>query len=241
MQVSPIRKYRGPSIPTHDDVEHRPGLLQHIPTRWQTNPAVLTALASVTMLSATNAAIAGSDKAKAKPARVAPVFHHGEGRGGFGCMAIAPPVCLSEDEARQVINDEVKRSGLKFVAVSRGTSQKPTNPTLDAVDKKHNIAFAFISEDDGVIFTGSTAYESNALAKAKSVAKSLKSTKGTQSIGVFYDPMPSRLVMNNGEVDYNATIDRLEHSRKTGRATAEQQLRLQVQDFVKWLKAQGVI
>ena len=37
---------------------------------------------------------------------VAPVFEHGKGRGIAGCIVVAPPVFLSEEEALQVISEE---------------------------------------------------------------------------------------------------------------------------------------
>jgi hypothetical protein len=240
MEVSPIRKYCGPSIPTHEDVENRPDLLQHIPTRWQTNPAVLTALASVTMLSATNLAIAGGEKAKAKPARVAPVFQHGEGRGTFGCVAISPPVCLSEDEARQIVNDEVKRAGLSFTAEPDMRSRKP-GQFIDARDKKRNVSYVFVSMGDGITPSRSSVFHSSPLSQAKSLVKHLKHAETGQTIGVFYDPMTETAVKKNGEYDWKASRSGREERQKAATVTAKQQLRLQVQDFVKWLKAQGVI
>ena len=47
-------------------------------------------------------------------ALVAPVFHHGDGVGAYGCIVVSPPVFLSEEEARDVIEDELEKFGLKF-------------------------------------------------------------------------------------------------------------------------------
>ena len=236
MQVSPIRNYCSPSIPTHDDAENRPDLLQHIPTRWQTNPAVLTALASVTMLSATNAAIAG--KAKAKPARVAPVFVHGEGRGSFGCVAISPPAYFSESEAQEVINNEAKRLGIAFESIQHDRSRPIP---LDGIDKQRKIAYSFVSMQEGIIPNGTTAYESSSIDKARRAAKKASYKRGTYV--VFYEPMAPMKARKriSGFLDVEERIKQLEAEEKTAKVKSEQQLRLQVQDFVKWLKAQGVI
>ncbi len=254
MEVSPIRKYRGPSIPTHEDVENRPDLLLHIPTRWQTNPAVLTALASVTMLSATGLAIA--DAEKAKPVRVAPVFQHGEGRGSFGCMSVAPPICLSEDEARQIISDEVKRSGIMFETPKPGTKPEQLRPPLDGVDKTRKFAYVFASVKDATVPSNWSVSNTSTISKAKDIAQNLENEPLIQTVGVFYDPIQDRYLKDkDGRIDWSktvvkktdGTIDReatlILHKKLEKQATdsAKQQLRLQVRDFVKWLKAQGVI
>ena len=45
-----------------------------------------------------------------------PFLSTGNGRGGFGCVAVAAPTFLSEEEARQVIADEAKKASLTFQA-----------------------------------------------------------------------------------------------------------------------------
>jgi len=45
---------------------------------------------------------------------IAPVFVHGGGRGSFGCVSVAPPAFLSEDEAFEVIQEEARRYGVIF-------------------------------------------------------------------------------------------------------------------------------
>ncbi|HBO43451.1 MAG TPA: hypothetical protein DD670_05880, partial [Planctomycetaceae bacterium] len=43
---------------------------------------------------------------------VAPVFEHGEGSGSTGCIVMTPPVFLSEEEAMQIIKDELAKHGI---------------------------------------------------------------------------------------------------------------------------------
>ncbi len=248
MRVTPQKRYSSAGYPTHDDVDERPDLLRHIPARWQTNPAVLTALASVTMLSATNLAIAGGEKAKAKPVRIAPVFQHGEGRGEFGCMVTSPPVCLSEDEARQIINDEVKRLGFSFDAPRSERLRQP----LDGIDSKRKFAYVFVSRTDGTTSYGATASEAKTLSRAREITTQLRREPSVQTVGVFYDPMPGTapsnviqfkrisLAKDRADDELAARLRQDELAKNTPKEAAKQ-LRLQVRDFVKWLKAQGVI
>ncbi len=238
MRVTPEKRNRNTGYPTHEQVDNRPDLLQHIPARWQTNPAVLTALASVTMLSATNLAIEGGEKAKAKPVRVAPVFQHGEGRGAFGCEVINPPVFLSEDEARQVINDEAKHLGLSFKSPKSDPEAYGPNKTIDGKDVKRALAYVYVSEGEGTVpspgYIVSSVRDIDTLKRAKTLVKEMKPARSLKAVGVFYDPMPSEPVTDQ----WNA-MSGWDTSERA--ATAKQQLRLQVRDFVKWLKAQGVI
>jgi hypothetical protein len=43
---------------------------------------------------------------------VAPIFEHGGGRGATGCVVISPPVFLSEEEALQIIKEELGEAGI---------------------------------------------------------------------------------------------------------------------------------
>ena len=45
---------------------------------------------------------------------VAPIFEHGSGHGYTGCIAVAPPSFLSEEEAMQVIKYELAKHGVKL-------------------------------------------------------------------------------------------------------------------------------
>ena len=45
---------------------------------------------------------------------VAPIFEHGTGRGADGCVVVSPPVFLSEEEAVQVIREELAKQGIKL-------------------------------------------------------------------------------------------------------------------------------
>jgi hypothetical protein len=59
-----------------------------------------------------------ADAVRALPAtRVAPILEDAlanDGRGGFGCVAISAPVFLSENEAIDLIEAELKKTGLKW-------------------------------------------------------------------------------------------------------------------------------
>ncbi|OGF48377.1 MAG: hypothetical protein A2231_10275 [Candidatus Firestonebacteria bacterium RIFOXYA2_FULL_40_8] len=43
-----------------------------------------------------------------------PLFEHGEGKGAIGCIVTAPPVFISEADAREIIEEECRKAGLTF-------------------------------------------------------------------------------------------------------------------------------
>src|SRR5512137_2050774 len=126
MKSKPVSKYAQPKYPTRLEIAARPALLhRHQPPAWRkwpelTGAAGLFLLADTARLSAADA----SPKGSPNPAQtnavaiVAPIFQHGEGRGSTGCIVMSPPVFLSEEEALQVIREEMATRGVQL-----GTNQ----------------------------------------------------------------------------------------------------------------------
>lgn len=113
MKVMPVKQYSEPDFPTRNIIDEHPELLRLVPKRWRGNPVVIAALTGMLAITLGVRSFAAPDEAKQK-ARVAPIFEHGQGQGSFGCVAVNPPVFLSEDEARKVILEEAKRAGIDF-------------------------------------------------------------------------------------------------------------------------------
>jgi hypothetical protein len=245
MELSPVARYTPPSYPTHDVLAAHPELLQALPLRWRTNPAVLTALSAVCLLlghaaRAEEATVeevltftpATETVTQVVPIRpqvttirltlgdqrpVAPLFAHGEGRGSFGCIAVNPPVVLSEAEALQIVREEAKRFGITFPErheipgvlppVRRFTTQAEVAPApvkrplkLDGWNAQRKIGFTFVSEDEyadwgdallgvGGSYIFSTAYSINTRDAALALRTRLDMVEPEGKVGVFYDPM----------------------------------------------------
>ena len=126
MKSKPVRKYAGPKYPTRTEVAARPGLLQrHQPPAWRNLPELTGAVGlflladTARLAAADNPAKDGKTKSPSQAvAVVAPIFQHGEGRGATGCIVMSPPVFLSEEEALQVIREEMAAKGVQL-----GTNQ----------------------------------------------------------------------------------------------------------------------
>jgi len=113
MDLSPVRSYPEPAYPTRCVLLADPGILQrHIPPSWRR----LAGVGGILAFFLHAEVLAGETPPPAAPGdaavTVAPIFRHGAGRGSFGCMAVAPPVFLSEEEALAVIGEELGRKGV---------------------------------------------------------------------------------------------------------------------------------
>jgi len=302
MKLEPVKKYRILKYPMKSEVIHNPAVLKDIPERWKGNISIGIALSSIITITltgcgsgqgATNGISAGDGNAdpisssitdqgaqnKAQ-AVVAPIFEHGNGRGSFGCMSIAPPSFLSEEEAFQAVQEEAVKYGIIFEKNSHELkkvgipetkfylkpenddagynedageikSTKNGNLMLDGYSTDKRIGFEFVSSADYKEWevnqgTRSTVDDYDFLSTAKLLQKGIEDNKQDTNIGVFYNPMtpyedikpflevPEK---KNGE---SQTVDFDMIQAKTNEMALEQ-LRLQVRDFLEWLKAQGVI
>lgn len=280
MKTKSVRRYRAPAYPTQAYLLDHPELLRWVPRRWQRNRLVLGVLGLVIPLVVSRPALAADGKgAPAAAPRVAPLFLHGDGRGAFGCVVVNPPVFLTEDEARQVVQDEARKAGLNFVtnALTLKGAQVPVTDqfaftedretkdgdkkgaraaklqkrdlALDGYDKKHDVAYQVVTQDDfaqwerkdRTMWCSVSSYDFKTT--AQTLTNGLTQAKGQTIVGVFYEPAasaPRAEFPRKGatEAQQQAFWD---GQAKAARKLGEQELRAQVQDFVKWLKGQGVI
>jgi hypothetical protein len=273
MDVKPVKRYRVPAYPTRLEVLADPGVLaQHVPHGWNRNAVTATALGVfLAANSYTHAESEGAQPTDSKAAVVAPIFEHGDGRGSIGCVAVAPPVFLSEEEALQVINEELAQAGIETtgtnvvldgVALSRRREDyrmvdgeykreviedESTRTPLkaDLTDSKHHIAIEFLSNDDYFPLGGASSMSTVQSYDFKDIAKRVVDTVKKDGSGVyfgtFYDPMVSmRMDYSAGDIQEDWQT-RWTEAREKGGEEARRLLRLQVKDFIDWLKGQGVI
>jgi hypothetical protein len=268
MQVTPVAKYAVPRFPTHQILEQHPELMRIVPRRWSSSPVVLTALAGVCLLLDSSRA-SGAASPKAPVSKVAPMFVHGGGMGGYGCVAVAAPLYLTEDEARSIIADEAKRAGIVFKSPGRTLpavdvpivkeyeqvvprdnkgnlkpvpADSPTRKSpleLDGVDSKRGISYEFVSREDfDEMSKGATPVSTwlsdDILGSAAVLRTGLAKAKPSGRVAVFYDPVAwGKEFQPSAEEENKITQDSTKQARED--------LRAQVKDFIKWLKAQGVI
>lgn len=272
LRARPVRRLRKPGYPTKLEVSADPDLLrQHLPPAWLSSREIGGALG---LLLAAHAA-GCSEKAatyvpkgplRERPAVVAPLFQHGDGqapgRGAMGCVAVAAPVYLSEEDAVQIIQEELTKIGLNslqrkmrlpeviiagrepfegynWVADAPETGLRRVRKPLetDLLDTATGVAVEYVSMDDfdrlGGDDTGKWTRE------LKEPAQGVAREVGKQGRGVYfatlYDPVKYYRLRSVG------ANDRWAHSQEAAQTESKRLLRQQVRDFVEWLKGQGVI
>lgn len=295
MDIKPVKHTEKPKYPLKTEIKEEE-LKKRIPKRWTANPAAKIALGTLAVVSLAGCApevLAGVEEAVIPPTEasvsvtptqvmpegtpvpaminVAPLFVHGEGRGSCGCLMVAPPVFLSEDEALVVINEVAKDYGLEFTSggapefnnvLQPQTNLSPLNDegsisttstemiTLktDFVDNSNNIAIEYVSKDD-VILWGKPSDASVDVYETKDAADQLsdsleKAAGFGYTAGVMYDPCETygpENLLGQEEWDQEKWNAAWKEAEAKAREMSEEQLRKQAKDFFEWLKSQGVI
>lgn len=277
LHARPICRASDPRYPTRLAVLADPDLLaRHLPPNWR-GKAEITGLLSVALAASAagcrqDAGSAGTTTQPMSPpvgaALVAPVFEHGNGTGPgrwtLGCIAVAAPSFLPEEEALAVVREEMAKHGVTFagrneqlpgVEISGFELKKGlewaagkyredlfemTAPLeADLVDPAHHIVVEYVSDADFWQLGGNDRREYNRDLKAvaQQVATQVSAQAHNVTFAAFYDPVRYYTFgRGRGRVD-----DRWSASEEDAKRYAQEQLRLQVQDFIAWLKGQGVI
>ena len=264
-KISPLKRYERPAYPTIDEI----GLadLSRAPARWARLRSVVASLGTVAL---TMRAFA-QDAAPAAPTTVAPrpkdvkdkpavsqmavatdvcpllpVAVAGEGRGGFGCVAVNPPVMLSECEALEIIEREFAKRGiaLKDCPEIDGV-ELPSKPgkhrpvMLDFGNENGDVFVEFVSTadigrwkkpDKRMVFSSFSVHDVREAATNAVAALTRRTAGKPVTVGVLYDPIAHLPKDWDGE---------WEARQAAGRALAEKQLKAQLEGLFAHLEKQG--
>ena len=189
MKIHPVKSYKSPKYPQKDYFESQPKLLEeYVPDSWKRTNLITTAIAVFTLVSCI------------------PLL------GGCGCVVVSPPIFLTEEEARQIIVDKLKKANITFDQnnvqidditldskckdfVDGKSTEKASivdkKLVLDGFNSKYNVGYTFISNKDCIGLCGEFSYLSyssiddlwgNLNAKLKKYEK--------MKLVAFYDPRP---------------------------------------------------
>lgn len=180
---------------------------------------------------------------------VAPVFEHGDGRASFGCKAVSAPAFPSEQDALEILREELEAAGwgtleregcaeaLIEPVVERQVCGGAVGTTvldgvavrerLDACIPDEGLAVEFVSLDDHrgltteIPLVACSVSSADVLGTAHRVDAQLASSSlpGTHLVGVLYDPISEELDTGWTEED-----------------PAVADFRAQVRDLVAWLE-----
>ena len=245
MNIRQLKSYDVPRYPTQSESQRDATLLERMPRRWtasQPFAALLGAgLLAKAMLAqaeeketvkpaqaeAVQKPLAAGQREEAEAVRqtrriatlVAPMLDEAlahDGRGSFGCIAVDPPCFLSENEALELIQDELEKAGLNLqdgMAVDNLEAPLPTGDeerknsrgedgvklgrtryTFDLGDAKRAVFVEYVSRNDYGRWAGpnrSTAQRFDfPEVMGKIQASFQKRTEGEPVVlGLFFDPL----------------------------------------------------
>jgi hypothetical protein len=179
----------------------------------------------------------------------------GKGRGGFGCVAINPPVMLAEAEALEIIEKEFFKHGIKLKdcpeldGVTLPSAPEKKRPVmLDLGTEKGDVMVEFISHDDvrrwsergDAMFVSSfNVYDTRAA--ATNAVNAIAARKGGEpvTVGVFYDPFA---YVPEDWKSSDASADSSEWWRERcteGKRIAVEKLKAQIDSFFEYLARRG--
>ena len=189
------------------------------------------------------------------PLPAAPLFEQGGGIGVYGCVSVAAPVFLSEDDAFAILSNEFKKQGLAVEKSNTRLEKFPLPVTLrepwdDSGDKPFStkkgtleidfqvvgkpVEMEFVSKVDYDAWakgSPSASVESNDFKRAaQTLVKGFDAQESWQTRAAFYDPAEVAPAKDNHPAD-----------RAESQRLSEEALRRQVQDFLRWLAANGII
>jgi len=183
------------------------------------------------------------------------VFEGGEGRGSVGCVAIAPPVFLTEQEALQTIGDELSRAGLTLgpggatvpdvrlplyeqCGPQTGLAA-PASFELDASVQGRAIALEVLTSSDLDAMwdpsSGCSVQSYRFLEAAREIARQMGRPQNLL-VGVFYDPA-TRYCRGS----FRPQGLTCESSEAAARGKSQDDLRAQVRQFIGFLRSSGAI
>ena len=214
----------------------------------------------------------GEPRAPAPPAAapevmaVAPIFEHGDGRGAEGCVVVAPPVFLSEEEALTIVREELGKSGVSLSkrAVQLGDVRIPKrqqqyhqgaqgglveetvdDPTggkplvIDGLSPERNVAVKFVSAHEYFDLGGAVSGSSVQGYDLKGVATDLAQRLRKQGKRPLYVGVfydPVSIL----DMRHGQVPD-WQVAQAALREKSKVMLRQQVQDFVSWLRGKGAL
>jgi hypothetical protein len=198
MKAKPVRRYRFPKYPTKLMILEKPDLLKKSMSTFKLPKKELAGALAVYLSVTSGCSMDWVSTA---------------------CVAVVPPVYMSEEDALRIINEEFSGFGVTLSQDSADLDAVDLPIEEDAVDREHDIAVEFVSKADCVELGGGA--EEDEFCDFHSVAQYLQ----------------EQVEAENPEVNFKALSDPQSYDEES----AEELLRNHVREFAEWLKGQGVI
>jgi hypothetical protein len=262
MKIEPVGQYREPGYPDAGEFCRKSGMESFIPERWKREAFAMgtmlalmfggcTAAFAETQIPANPGLLAeksGNEIPTQSNAAIAPIFEHGYGFVRSGGEAASHPKFLTENEARQIIEEEFKKAGVTFdrhdvklsgaagdytgakkVSLQELELTNYNGPVeLDGYSTKNRFAYEFVSSADSKQFLQnssqmmSTAPPVAYTKPAAQILNALLARSAKVNVITFYDP----LAMKGCYGDL---------------AISRTELKAQIRDAIAWAKSKGWI
>jgi len=240
MEAKLVKRAANPRYPTRLEVLANGTLLQkHMPAAWRSCAEMASVVAILLTANSCVAEPQGSKSGKTGGAAVvAPIFEHGRGRGATGCVVVNAPVFLSEQDAMQVIREELKKAGVmlseKGVKLSDVTipqrvenwlekNGKPNISTtvtgaskplvLQGLDPQKKVGVEFVYYQDYFDLGGAQSSSTVQGYDFESVAKDVRNRVASKGhdlyLGTFYDPTAGHQDFRNEDPQFRKRLNEL--------------------------------
>jgi hypothetical protein len=269
MKVSPNTVKQSPDYPKVNEIKNINLVLNsQKPNSWKRNTAIAAVFASMSLLTLNNCISTSKDlKQKYESLTdsihfVSPVFEHGQGIGAWGCVMIAPPVFLSEDEARQTIIHEFSNSGIELTSDStldkvlyfnksdkiKSFDNSAKNYYLKDTTISSELKYIAVNKEYnlGVVFIGNYNYNNykqydnsntentfdGEFQNYKTISRNISNFLTSTKVNVIVLYEPANHYTGKNNVSKSKRKELITDSSKDS-------IRTQIQDFFKWLKGKS--
>ncbi len=202
--------------------------------------------------------------------KISPLFIHGKGAGSIGCVVISPPAFLSEADAKRIIEDEFRNAGIGFdfenyqpdgltvgkeqifrteedreyYESTKGEDVDDNIPlVMNGYNREYNFGYCYVGTTEHDKYSENHSFTSldswHTKETAERIVDILKSD-GRTNAAVFYEPM-NELDYRNYRNSQEPPLKVMEMVRSDAEEESKKLLRYQVQDFLEWARAEGVL
>lgn len=184
---------------------------------------------------------------------VAPLFIHGEGRGATGCVVVAPPVFITEEEARQIISEEMKTENIIInrtnvsiaeIAILKNQTMSVqadrSQLIFDGLSDSSNIGYKYVTKGNHsglqINYNNNISFQDyDFLHIAENLREKFSEYSGFTAV-VFYDPCTADKLEHDMVMMTKASRTQRSIRDNTLKAKSRELLKAQVRDFLKWMK-----
>ena len=220
IEVKPITQYKTPNYPDLEKAATNPDLLKKLPERWRYNKAVIT-----TILALSSFALSGCGMLA-------------EGGSLQGIIYIPP--FITEEEALSIIKNEALKYGVNLDDIpSEKNIAIPNNYGESAISSEaiyNNTIGIDISDNEKGIAIAYDQYGDDNQYYKKAAKDGIP-----YNTGIFTYPDEEVNALERKIYDDSNVSNKQDTISREVKSMIEEDLRVQVKDFIEWLRGQGII